>query len=49
MGKVGQEFGVTTGRARRCGWFDAFALRYSNMINGYDEKSHHTYIYPLLL
>jgi len=31
----GHEFGVTTGRPRRCGWFDAVAMRYSNMINGY--------------
>lgn len=29
----GNEFGSTTGRARRCGWFDAVALRRSNMIN----------------
>jgi adenylosuccinate synthase len=31
---IGQEFGATTGRPRRCGWFDAVALRYSAMING---------------
>jgi adenylosuccinate synthase len=31
---VGHEFGATTGRPRRCGWFDAVALRYSAMING---------------
>eukprot|EP00698_Gefionella_okellyi_P014888 TRINITY_DN414_c0_g1_i2.p1 TRINITY_DN414_c0_g1~~TRINITY_DN414_c0_g1_i2.p1 ORF type:complete len:178 (-),score=40.04 TRINITY_DN414_c0_g1_i2:30-563(-) len=37
MGKVGHEFGTTTGRPRRCGWFDAAALRYSNMINGYTD------------
>ena len=30
----GHEFGATTGRARRCGWFDAVALRRSRMING---------------
>jgi len=30
----GHEFGVTTGRPRRCGWFDAVAMRYSHMING---------------
>ncbi len=30
----GNEFGSTTGRARRCGWFDAVALRRSNQING---------------
>ncbi len=32
--KAGQEFGTTTGRARRCGWFDAIILRYSVRING---------------
>ena len=30
----GFEFGATTGRPRRCGWFDAFLVRYSCMING---------------
>ena len=30
----GQEFGSTTGRPRRCGWFDAVAMRYSAMLNG---------------
>ncbi len=33
----GGEFGATTGRPRRCGWFDAVLARYSTMINGYDE------------
>ncbi|OVE75020.1 adenylosuccinate synthase [bacterium E08(2017)] len=33
---VGGEFGATTGRPRRCGWFDAVVVRYSCMINGYD-------------
>ena len=33
LAKVGHEFGSTTGRARRCGWFDAVALRRSNLIN----------------
>lgn len=32
--QVGREFGATTGRRRRCGWFDAVATRYSCMING---------------
>ncbi len=32
--RVGREFGATTGRPRRCGWFDAVAVRYTNMING---------------
>lgn len=34
---LGREFGATTGRARRCGWFDAMATRYATMINGIDE------------
>ena len=32
--KVGSEYGATTGRPRRCGWYDAFLVRYSAMING---------------
>ncbi|RPI75984.1 MAG: adenylosuccinate synthase [Ignavibacteriales bacterium] len=32
--KTGAEFGATTGRPRRCGWFDAFLVKYSVMING---------------
>ena len=32
----GGEFGATTGRPRRCGWFDAVATRYAVMINGVD-------------
>ena len=35
--KMGREFGATTGRARRCGWFDAVATRYATMINGIDD------------
>ncbi|MFC2002355.1 adenylosuccinate synthase [Chloroflexota bacterium] len=31
------EYGTTTGRPRRCGWFDAVAARYSNRINGFTE------------
>ncbi|MFZ9931617.1 MAG: adenylosuccinate synthase [Chthoniobacterales bacterium] len=34
---MGREFGATTGRARRCGWFDAVAAHYAAMINGIDE------------
>jgi len=34
MRKVGQEFGSTTGRARRCGWLDLVALRYAIRLNG---------------
>jgi len=32
---TGGEFGSTTGRPRRCGWFDAVASKYSAMINGF--------------
>jgi len=32
--ETGGEFGVTTGRARRCGWFDAVIARYSTRVNG---------------
>lgn len=32
--KIGMEFGATTGRPRRCGWFDAFLVNYSALING---------------
>ncbi|ELU04184.1 hypothetical protein CAPTEDRAFT_19821 [Capitella teleta] len=31
----GAEFGVTTGRPRRCGWLDMVMLRYANMVNGF--------------
>ena len=34
MANVGNEFGSTTGRARRCGWLDLVALKYSIQING---------------
>jgi adenylosuccinate synthase len=34
--EVGAEFGVTTGRRRRCGWLDLVVLKHSAMINGYD-------------
>lgn len=34
MSQVGKEFGTVTGRKRRCGWFDAAALRRSGRING---------------
>ncbi len=34
LGERGQEFGATTGRARRCGWFDAVAMRRARQVNG---------------
>lgn len=39
MRKEGNEFGSTTGRARRCGWIDLPALKYAIMINGVSELS----------
>ncbi|MHB1586508.1 MAG: adenylosuccinate synthase [Acidiferrobacteraceae bacterium] len=35
LGDRGQEFGATTGRKRRCGWFDAVAVRRARQINGF--------------
>jgi adenylosuccinate synthase len=32
----GGEYGATTGRPRRCGWFDAVAVRYATRLNGFD-------------
>lgn len=37
LAKVGNEFGATTGRPRRCGWLDIPALKYVVMINGVTE------------
>ena len=37
MRKVGNEFGSTTGRARRCGWLDLPALKYAIMVSGVTE------------
>lgn len=37
--KQGNEFGSTTGRPRRCGWFDVVAAKYTTMINGFDEAA----------
>ena len=34
---MGREFGSTTGRARRCGWFDSVATRHAQMVNGIDQ------------
>jgi adenylosuccinate synthase len=36
IGEVGHEFGTVTGRARRCGWFDAVLARQSVAVNGID-------------
>ena len=35
LGTVGHEFGTTTGRKRRCGWFDAVVMRHAQRINGF--------------
>ena len=34
---LGKEYGATTGRPRRCGWFDAVEAKYSVQINGFTE------------
>ena len=36
LAKIGHEFGATTGRPRRCGWFDAVVGRYAAAVNGAD-------------
>lgn len=37
LSTVGREVGTTTGRKRRCGWFDAVVTRYANQVNGLTE------------
>lgn len=37
MAKVGNEFGATTGRPRRCGWLDLVALKYAVQLNGVSQ------------
>jgi len=37
LGRVGNEFGATTGRPRRCGWLDLVALKYAVRVNGATE------------
>lgn len=39
MVEVGKERGTTTGRIRRCGWFDAIAVKYASRLNGCDQLS----------
>jgi len=36
---IGKEVGVTTGRGRRCGWFDAIAVKHASRLNGCDQLS----------
>lgn len=36
LGQKGHEFGTTTGRKRRCGWFDAVAVRQASKVSGID-------------
>jgi adenylosuccinate synthase len=35
--KLGNEYGATTGRPRRCGWFDALVVRYASRVNGLSD------------
>ena len=37
LGKVGAEFGATTGRPRRCGWFDGVIAKFAARVNGVDK------------
>lgn len=37
--EIGREYGTTTGRPRRCGWFDAVAVRYTARLSGIDSLS----------
>jgi adenylosuccinate synthase len=37
--KIGHEFGATTGRPRRCGWFDGVAIGYASWVNGFTGLS----------
>ncbi|CZE49928.1 adenylosuccinate synthase [Campylobacter geochelonis] len=37
MCEIGKEYGTTTGRKRRCGWFDAVAVKYAARLNGLDK------------
>ncbi|AXH13779.1 adenylosuccinate synthase [Malaciobacter mytili] len=37
MAEVGKEYGTTTGRKRRCGWFDAVAVKHAGRLNGCDQ------------
>ncbi len=39
MADVGKEIGTTTGRRRRCGWFDAIAVKHASRLNGCDQLS----------
>ena len=36
MCEIGKEFGTTTGRRRRCGWFDAVSVKYASRLDGVD-------------
>lgn len=35
--KMGNEYGATTGRPRRCGWFDSILVKFASIVNGLDE------------
>ena len=37
IGKIGDEFGATTGRPRRCGWFDGIIAKFAARVNGVDK------------
>ncbi|MBL7052523.1 MAG: adenylosuccinate synthetase, partial [Candidatus Marinimicrobia bacterium] len=35
--QIGMEYGATTGRSRRCGWFDGIAAKYATKLNGFTD------------
>merc|ERR1712137_1089979 len=39
LGEIGCEFGMTTGRRRRCGWLDIPLVKYSALVNGFSSVS----------
>ena len=45
LGTVGHEFGTTTGRKRRCGWFDAVVMRHAHRINGFTGLALQNWMY----
>ena len=45
LGTVGHEFGTTTGRKRRCGWFDAVVMRHAHRINGFTGLASQNWMY----
>lgn len=47
--EIGHEFGVTTGRPRRCGWFDAVTMKYAALVGGLTSIALTKLMYLILL